>query len=165
MSETRERGGLRTGLCVAMGVLFLDQLIKYLILQQPLPPQGLEMGPFLRLVRVWNQGVNFGLFGSDSPLQAYLLAALAAVAGLAILFWTSRSGSFWQCLSGALLAGGAWGNGLDRLFFLAVQDYLNVSCCGWHNPYAFNFADSAIAVGVVGIILSSLGGRPAKRQT
>ena len=42
-------------------------------------------------------------------------------------------------------------NVLDRLIYGAVADFLNVSCCGIENPYAFNFADVAIFIGAIGL--------------
>jgi signal peptidase II len=42
---------------------------------------------------------------------------------------------------------------VDRLLYGAVADFLNMSCCGFENPYAFNVADIAVFVGAVGLIL------------
>ena len=35
----------------------------------------------------------------------------------------------------------------------AVADFLNMSCCGYENPYAFNVADIAIFAGAAGLVL------------
>ena len=43
------------------------------------------------------------------------------------------------------------GNVIDRFFYGAVADFLNVSCCGINNPYAFNVADICIFIGAVGL--------------
>jgi signal peptidase II len=32
-----------------------------------------------------------------------------------------------------------------------VADFLNMSCCGINNPYAFNVADIAIFAGAIGL--------------
>ena len=42
---------------------------------------------------------------------------------------------------------------LDRALHGAVVDFLNMSCCGFHNPYAFNLADVFIFAGAAGLIL------------
>jgi signal peptidase II len=34
----------------------------------------------------------------------------------------------------------------------AVADFINMSCCGIRNPYAFNVADVAIFLGAVGLV-------------
>ncbi len=43
------------------------------------------------------------------------------------------------------------GNVIDRVFYGAVADFLNMSCCGFSNPYAFNVADIVIFIGAVGL--------------
>ena len=54
---------------------------------------------------------------------------------------------------GVDLIGGALGNVLDRVLYGAVADFLNMSCCGIENPYAFNVADIAIFAGAFGLVL------------
>ena len=51
--------------------------------------------------------------------------------------------------------GGALGNAWDRLQYGAVADFLNMSCCGIDNPYAFNIADVAIFAGAALIALKA----------
>jgi signal peptidase II len=58
-------------------------------------------------------------------------------------------------LAAGLLIGGALGNVVDRLLYGAVVDFLNMSCCGIVNPYAFNIADVEIFIGAVGVALLS----------
>jgi signal peptidase II len=52
-----------------------------------------------------------------------------------------------------LLIGGALGNAYDRIRYGAVVDFLNMSCCGIQNPYAFNVADIFIFVGAIGLAI------------
>ena len=52
-------------------------------------------------------------------------------------------------------AGGGLGNVVDRVVWGAVADFLNVSCCGMQNPWAFNIADVAVFVGAFGLILTA----------
>jgi signal peptidase II len=69
-------------------------------------------------------------------------------------------------LSGGLLVGGALGNVVDRIAYGAVADFLNMSCCGIENPYAFNIADIAIFAGAIGLVIFSRGtpkaGKPGR---
>jgi signal peptidase II len=55
-------------------------------------------------------------------------------------------------VSAGLLVGGALGNVVDRIAYGAVADFLNMSCCGIRNPYAFNVADIAIFAGALGLV-------------
>jgi signal peptidase II len=45
----------------------------------------------------------------------------------------------------------------------AVADFLNMSCCGIENPYAFNLADIAIVLGAVGLVLFAGRGKGAAK--
>ena len=47
------------------------------------------------------------------------------------------------------------GNAFDRVVYGAVADFLNMSCCGFDNPYAFNVADIAIFAGAIGLAFFS----------
>ena len=59
------------------------------------------------------------------------------------------------------MVGGAMGNVIDRVFYGAVADFLNMSCCGINNPYAFNVADIAIFIGAVGLAFLADDGKKA----
>jgi signal peptidase II len=57
--------------------------------------------------------------------------------------------------SAGLLIGGALGNIIDRIYYGAVVDFLNMSCCGINNPYSFNVADVFVFAGAFGLVLFS----------
>jgi hypothetical protein len=44
-------------------------------------------------------------------------------------------------------------NALDRVLVGAVVDFLNMSCCGIANPFAFNVADIGIVAGAIGLLI------------
>lgn len=143
----------------------LDQASKYLVVHMlDLRVRGEidVIPPILNLRMAWNEGVNFGLFASGSDVVRWGLIGLALVIVAAVLWWVnSDPQGHWGMLSAGLLIGGALGNVVDRLLYGAVADFLNMSCCGISNPYAFNVADIAIFVGAFGLIV--LGGR--KKQS
>jgi signal peptidase II len=112
--------------------------------------------PFFQLTMAWNRGINFGLFAGTSDLTRWVLVALAVAICGWVLWWArSEDGNRWFQLSAGLLVGGALGNVIDRIRWGAVADFLNVSCCGIDNPWAFNIADAAIFVGAIGLILTA----------
>jgi signal peptidase II len=79
--------------------------------------------------------------------------------------WIRREGAGrWAQISAGLLVGGALGNVIDRIVYGAVADFLNMSCCGIENPYAFNVADIAIFAGAIGLILFTGGDEKGKGQ-
>ena len=51
-----------------------------------------------------------------------------------------------QRFAGAIIAGGAIGNAIDRLRFGRVVDFIDFHIGAWHWP-AFNVADTAITIG------------------
>ena len=53
------------------------------------------------------------------------------------------------------MIGGALSNALDRAIYGAVADFLNMSCCGLDNPFAFNLADLSIFAGAIGLMFFS----------
>jgi signal peptidase II len=128
--------------------------------------------PFLNFRMAWNYGVNFGLLSHGSDIARWGLIVLALVISGWVVWWMRRErGNRWALLSGGVLVGGAVGNVVDRVAYGAVADFLNMSCCGIENPYAFNVADIAIFAGAIGLVIFSkgdkTGGKPArsKRRT
>ena len=156
---------MRHTLISTAAFLALDQLTKYFVLV------GLNLDrlgyievfpPFLNFHLTWNRGINFGLFASDSELVRWGLVGLAAGVSVFILAWVRRrSPSPLICVLAGMLAGGALGNAVDRAFHGEVMDFLNVSCCGIVNPFAFNVADVAVFSGAIGLVI--LSGRVENR--
>ena len=70
-----------------------------------------------------------------------------------------ENGNRWTFIWAGVLVGGAIGNVVDRIIYGAVADFLNMSCCGIDNPFAFNVADVAIFVGAVGLVLTTGDGK------
>lgn len=104
---------------------------------------------FITFIMAWNRGINFGVLASDLSLMRWLLAALAAAISAGVALWALRRRERWFTIGSGLLIGGALGNAVDRIRYGAVADFLNVTCCGITNPYAFNVADIAIFGGAV----------------
>ena len=136
--------------------LSLDQLTKwfvvfYLELQQKL---YLNLNnPFINFYMAWNKGINFGLFQGNSVTQAYLLTAVSVVISIVFFIWLGNAKSFITHILAALVIGGALGNAIDRLLYGAVADFINVTCCGFRNPYSFNLADVFIFIGLIGLLV------------
>ena len=144
---------------IIAGVLtfLVDQITKYWVVHvleldrlrdMPIWP------PFLNFKMAWNYGINFGLFQGDTDTTRWILIAIALVISGVVLWWIRREpGGIWQKIAAGLLIGGAMGNVVDRLVYGAVADFLNMSCCGIDNPYAFNVADIAVFAGAVGMVI------------
>lgn len=154
---------------VALATFALDQITKWAVVH------GLnliEIGsvevvpPVLSFHMAWNTGINFGLFSGEAEFARWLLIALAVGISAWVFLWVRRDGAppRSQVFAG-LLIGGALGNVVDRLIYGAVADFLNMSCCGIENPYAFNVADVAIFAGALGLVLfPGKSAEPAKKR-
>ncbi|KJS45449.1 MAG: lipoprotein signal peptidase [Roseovarius sp. BRH_c41] len=141
----------------AFWVFLLDQASKYLVVHvMDLRTLGAidVLPPFINLRMAWNYGINFGILAGDGPLTRWVLIVVAVVISGAVLWWvhTDPAGR-WHRFAAGLLVGGALGNVIDRLIYGAVADFLNMSCCGINNPFAFNVADIAVFVGAFGMVL------------
>ncbi|WP_204112807.1 signal peptidase II [Shimia biformata] len=145
-------------------VFLADQASKYLVVHHL---NLWEVGridvwpPFLTFRMAWNEGINFGLFASGSGSTRAILIAIAFAVIAFVLWWVRKDqpGRL-AMISAGVLIGGAIGNVVDRLLYGAVADFLNMSCCGIDNPFAFNVADIAIFAGALGLLLFT-GKKPA----
>ncbi len=144
---TQRKAGTRLAL-VALAVLALDQLTKWWVVH------GLDLAnkllievwpPFLVFQMAWNEGINFGI-----PLGGkWFLIGMSVAISAGLVVWAMRRRTAAFVLGTGILVGGALGNALDRVLYGAVADFLNMSCCGIVNPYAFNVADIAIFLGAL----------------
>lgn len=155
----------------AFWVFLIDQATKWIVVHwmDLLTRMVIDIWPpFLTFRMAWNRGVNFGLFSQFDA--RWVLVGIALVVSVIVLVWIRREGGGRLALiSAGLLVGGAMGNVVDRILYGAVADFINMSCCGIVNPYAFNVADMGVFGGAIGLILftgnGKSPGRKAKRKT
>jgi signal peptidase II len=159
---------VRFGLLVAAATAALDQALKlWLIFAFDLPARGkVPLTPFLDLVMTWNTGISYGLLPQQGPLGQWALLALKAVAVALLLLWLARSSTRMTALALGLIIGGAIGNAIDRIAYGAVADFvllhMTVGAVDYR-WYVFNLADTAIVLGVLGLLLETMfGDRAAK---
>ncbi len=148
---------LRTAWFTAAAVFALDQISKLVVVHLlDLRTVGAlpVLPPWLSFRMAWNTGINFGLLSGEAATMRWALVGVALAISAWVAWWIRRDrpGALVQ-VSAGLLIGGALGNVVDRLIYGAVADFLNMSCCGIENPYAFNVADVAIFAGAFGLIL------------
>lgn len=141
---------------VALAAAGLDQASKWLMLEIVLnPPEPITLTPFLNLRLGFNTGVSFGLFRDTLEAWPGLLGLFKFGAGFGLLAWAVFAGHRLERIGLALMAGGAFGNAIDRWRQGAVTDFLDLHWGGWHWP-TFNGADIALTFGVVLMLLAAL---------
>jgi len=158
----------RLGLIVAAIIAVLDQLTKFWVLYVfDLPSRvRVPVGPFVDFVMAWNRGISYGWFQLEGPYGPWILVGITVVAVVFLWGWLARERSWLAALSIGLIIGGAIGNGIDRVLYGAVVDFvlLHAYSGSWSfDWYVFNLADVAIVAGVAGLLYDSFaGGRAAK---
>lgn len=140
----------------ALVAFAVDQASKYLVIfgMDLIRLRQIDVLPPLLNFRYGeNRGINFGLFDGGSEASRWTLVVLALAICAGILIWVLRTpmGRMARIAAG-LLVGGALANVLDRLVYGYVLDFLNMSCCGIHNPFVFNLADVFIFAGAFALV-------------
>jgi len=157
---------LRPGLIALVATLVIDQAFKVFMLQVVGITSGqvITVLPVLDLIMAWNYGVSFGLFQQDSAVGQWALVLFKVAAVVLIGWWLWRAESRLTAIALGLIAGGAVGNGLDRILYGAVADFFafHITTASWQFQwYVFNLADVGIVAGVGLLLYESLfGGRP-----
>ncbi len=152
---TAGRDWARVG-ALAAAVLAADQVTKALVRGAIAPGDQRRVIPGLvSLVHAQNSGVAFSLLtGSGAGV---VIITLAVLAGLVAFHARNRSrGLLW--IATGMIVGGALGNLVDRVREGSVTDFVKLPA--WP---AFNLADSAITLAVIGLILTlGFRGAPAR---
>jgi signal peptidase II len=137
-------------LSIVLSVIALDQITKFLIIGY-LPLFGsIEIFPFLHIVNIRNTGAAFGMFKS---LGSSFFIGISVIAIIFVINLLIRN--IYNSLGLSLVLGGAIGNLIDRILYGKVVDFIDFSIGSYHWP-SFNVADSALTVGIILILLTSV---------
>ena len=122
-------------------IVLIDQLLKFLI-NNFRPDFSWN---FFRIHFVTNTGAGFGILQGRTTILA-LISLI--VAGIIIFNYNKLPKEKYTQILFAIFLGGVIGNLIDRIFRGFVIDFLEFSF--WP---AFNIADAAISIAVIGIII------------
>lgn len=136
-------------------IIIADQISKYFALHNLSYEQPIVLLPWLNLILAYNTGAAFSLLKHAGGWQQWLFGGIAVVVSIVILVWLYRlrSRDIWTALGLSLILGGAIGNLIDRIHHGFVVDFIDFHVGHWHWP-VFNFADSAVCVGALILILA-----------
>ncbi len=125
-------------------VVALDQATKQLAINSLERGESVNVFFGLDFTNVRNSGVAFGAFAGGGAIVA-ILTIVAACAFIGYFALNARKPWLW--LPVGVIAGGAIGNLIDRIRDGAVIDFIDPSF--WP---AFNLADVAIVLGILGML-------------
>jgi signal peptidase II len=127
---------------IALLILIADQATKFLI-KNNLKESVVLIKNFLSISYTTNTGAVFGILkGANTSLIFISIFVL----GLILFFWDRLKTNSEKILV-ALIVSGIIGNLIDRISYGFVVDFISFSF--WP---AFNIADSALVIGVLGLI-------------
>jgi len=137
-------------------VFLIDRISKILILNFFSENQldDYYVNSFLNLILVWNQGIAFGLFQSESLIYHLLSIVIATVIAF-VVYLIYISEKKYEIFFYGLITGGAIGNLFDRLYFSAVPDFIDLHYNNFH-WFTFNVSDIWITIGIIGILIFDL---------
>lgn len=138
-------------------IFFLDRITKYFILKASF--LEIKVLPFLRIVKLWNKGIAFGMFANVENYGTLILGILNILI-LGITYLWARKISFQErknsifLVALGLIFGGGLGNLIDRILFGKVLDFIDLHIGSFHWP-AFNIADLAVTISLFLIFFKS----------
>ena len=138
-------------LILASICFILDQISKSLAVNK-LSTGSIYIYPYLDLNLVYNPGISYGLFPTNSTIGLYTLIFITGLITFCLLCAMLKSQEKFYIYSIGLIIGGALGNIYDRIHRGAVVDFISL-----HNEtmywYIFNLADVFVTVGAILAIL------------
>lgn len=137
-------------------IVVLDQLSKWIVLENIRLGEVLYVAPFFNWVLTFNPGAAFSFLADQPGWQRWFFSVLAVgISGWIAVMLRQHPQQKLLSLALALVMGGALGNVIDRIRFGAVVDFIQWHVAGYYWP-AFNIADSAITVGAVLLVFEQL---------
>ena len=129
-------------------IIVLDQITKFLIVQNFDLYASYQIFPFLKIIYLQNEGAAFSFLHDAGGWQRYFLILVSVVA-VCILPYLIKKNLSNRIASFALMfiLAGAFGNLVDRVLFGYVIDFIYFHYQQYYWP-AFNVADAAISFGV-----------------
>ena len=145
----------------ALITVALDQLTKAIVRSSLQLDEALPVIPgIFEIAHVRNAGAAFGMLPGRRAL--FIGVFILMLSAVAVYWWRARPTAWPVVISLGLVVGGAVGNFIDRVFVGHVTDLLAFS---FFAP-VFNIADSAIFVGVAGLIVwVFFGPQPEREET
>jgi signal peptidase II len=151
------RGAWARAVLAAALFMALDQATKQIVVHSIGRNESVNVFFGIELTNVRNKGVAFGALGKGGALVTVLTVVAVS---LLIGYFALHATKPWLWLPVGVIAGGAFGNLLDRVREGAVIDFIDPMV--WP---AFNVADSGIVIGILGLLYVIEGPRKKTEET
>ncbi len=128
----------------------LDRLSKIYVIDlftQTNVNDNIYINPYLNIILLWNTGIAFGLLKSDSFVYS-LITLLIFLIIIFLFYLITKVKKSFEILCLSLIIGGATGNFIDRIYYKAVPDFIDVHYNDFH-WFIFNIADIFISIGII----------------
>ncbi len=102
---------------------------------------------YLNFILLWNKGIAFGLLQSEQIFYHLITAIIFSVIFF-ICFLILKSEKKWEIIYFSMITGGALGNFVDRIYYNAVPDFIDLHYKEFH-WFTFNVADMCITIGII----------------
>jgi signal peptidase II len=150
------RGAWLRATITAFVVLGLDQATKQIVVHSLARGESRNVFFGIEMTNVRNKGVAFGAFGGGGvPVTLLTVAAVSLLVG----YFAMHATRSWLWLPVGVIAGGAFGNLLDRVRQGSVTDFIDPMI--WP---AFNVADMGIVIGILALLYVIEGPSRKKEQ-
>ena len=111
---------------LVISFFFLDRISKAKIIDHQLYNDQIYINDYINFDLVWNTGIGFGFFSSNSSLIYNLISFTIGLIIIYVFYLLIKSMLFEKILFSLVLAG-ALGNFYDRLVYSAVPDFIDIS--------------------------------------
>ena len=139
---------------IIISVIFsFDRISKLYILNLAEGEKYIDIyfNSFLNFHLIWNTGVGFGLFSSETNFYYNLITLLIVLINIIILIMVIKSQDY-KLFFFLMILGGSFSNLFDRIYYQAVPDFIDIHYGNFH-WFVFNVADIFITLGIACLII------------
>lgn len=149
-------------LCLCLAVVALDQISKYLVVQNIALGETVKcIDGLFHLTYIRNKGAAFGMLADHR--WVFMAVSVAAIAAIFVYLWRAKPKSPWLKAALGMIMGGGIGNMIDRTVNGYVVDFFEVEFVKFA---VFNVADAfvTVACGILVVYLAADAVREGKAE-
>ena len=144
-----------TSLGIIIFIFFVDRFTKLWVISYVEKTENnfsLFLTSFLNIELIWNEGIAFGILSFEQD-RYYFLITIIILLVILLLFWWLVNSAGVEKFALSLILGGAIGNVVDRIYFMAVPDFIDFHINNFH-WFVFNIADIFITIGITIMLIN-----------